>query len=292
MHASVIIPYFNAAETIGDLLHSLTKQAWSLSWEVIISDNGSTDDLSSALSSLHPNIPQLRILDAGAKRCASHARNAGVEAAKGNLLLFCDADDVPGPGWSNAMIEALNRDRFVAARLSFDALNPPAMTKARGTTQVDDLQKFDFLPFPHAGGGTLGVRREIHEAVGGFDETIPIGEDIDYCIRVQQMGVPLQFVPQAQVNYRLPSSLRQVYRQARRYAEYEVYLQGRYGQQAQSIELWRWRKYFATWQHVLLRLPNLARSPEGRTQLFWRLGRQIGLLRGSIRFRDYPIITE
>ena len=292
MKCSVIIPCYNASGTMSGLLRSLAEQSWPMPWEVIISDNGSTDDFKSVVQQYEHRIPELRIVDASSRRGASHARNVGADAAMGDTLLFCDADDEPAAGWSRAMARALKNHGLVAARMSFDKLNPPALRKVRGTTQVDGLQRFSFLPYPHAAGGTLGIKRALHEAVGGFDEDILICEDVDYCMRVQQMGIPLRFVPDAEVHYRLPRTLAEIYHQAARYAEHEVYLFEKYAERRQAGELWRWRKYMEVWYCVLRRAPKLIRAPEDRSLLLWRLGRQIGLMKESIRFHGPPIITD
>ncbi len=289
MNLSIIIPCHNAARTIGATLEGLLTQTWPGDCEVLVADNGSTDDLTSVLQQYHGRLPGLRRIDASARRGPSHARNVGVRAATGEGILFCDADDVPAPGWATAMSEGLKTHPFVACRLEFLKLNAPAVRVARDQTQVTALQRFKLLPFPHAGSGSLGIARTLHEAVGGFDESIPICEDIDYCIRVQSTGVRLEMIPDAVLHIRLRHAVRDIMVQAARYAEYEVYLCKIYGKTSMR-EWWRWRQYIQRWRPLLTRMPELLRSPEGRTMLAWHLGRQVGLLKGSLRFRAAPIV--
>lgn len=291
MTLSVIIPCRNAARTIDETLKALAVQDWPGAWEVIIADNGSTDDLARVVARHKPQIPNLRLINASERRGASYARNAGVKASTGEGILFCDADDVPGQGWAVSMEKALRRHGFVASRLEFEKLNSPAVRSARGCTQIAGLQQFRFLPFPHAGSGTLAITRSLHDAVAGFDETIPICEDIDYCMRVQQKGMKLEFVPDAVLHCRLRASKKGVYTQASQYAEYEVYLYKKYGA-GRPWEWWRWRQYIAAWQSVLGRMFELLRTPEGKTILAWRLGRLTGLLKGSLRFGASPVMVE
>lgn len=291
MKLSVVIPCRNAAHTIGQTLQALAEQSWPVDWEVIVADNGSTDSLVEMVDRYKLRIPSLRLIDASARRGASHARNVGVKVATGEGILFCDADDIPAPGWAVAMEGGLNTHEFLAARLEFEKLNSASIRAARDCTQVDALQRFSFLPYPHAGSGTLGIRRSLHEAVGGFDETIPICEDIDYCMRVQQKGIRLEFVAGAIIHCRLRGKATGVYAQALRYAEYEVYLYKKYGA-ASFWELWRWRQYVRSWRLLLGRVPCLLRTPEGKTMLAWRLGRQMGLLKGSLRFGAPPVMVE
>lgn len=288
---SVIIPCLNVASTVGETLDALVEQAWTADWEVILADNGSTDALASAVVPFKTKIPSLKIVDASAKCGAAYARNVGVHASTGEGLLFCDADDIPGHGWAPALTGALMDHPFVAARFEFNRLNPPSIAAARGGTQVDALQTCRFLPFPHAGAGSLGVSRRLHYEVGGFDETIPIGEDTDYCMRVQLAGQKLVLVPDAVLHYRLRGNLAETYRQGVRYAENAVYLYKKYGTES-SWELWRWRAYGQSLRTLLGRTPELNRTPDGKAILAFRLGTHLGALRGSLRFGAPPVMAE
>lgn len=90
MKLSVIVPCWNAAPTIEDVFRGLLDQAWSDEWEVIVADNGSTDDLRHVVARYEGQLPGLRIVDASARRGAAHARNVGVKAATGRgIVLRC-----------------------------------------------------------------------------------------------------------------------------------------------------------------------------------------------------------
>jgi glycosyltransferase involved in cell wall biosynthesis len=291
MNLSVIIPCHNAARTIGETLEGLMTQAWPGDCEILVADNGSSDELTSILQQYHGQLPGLRRIDASGRRGPSHARNVGVRACRGESILFCDADDMPAPGWAMAMSKGLKTHSFVACRQEFQKLNTPAARVAREQTQVAMLQRFKILPYPHAGAGTLGIVRTLHEAVSGFDESLPICEDIDYCMRVQSTGVRLEMIPDAVLHIRLRHSVREIMVQASQYAEYEVYVFKKYGKTSMR-EWWRWRQYAERWRPLLTHMPELLRTPEGRTMFAWHLGRQMGLLKGSLRFRAAPIIIE
>lgn len=291
MKVSVIIPYLNAAGTVGSTLDALVAQSWPSDWEVIIANNGSTDALGPIVARYKTQIPSLKVIDASAKRGAAYARNVAVRASTGDRILFCDADDVPGCGWATAMALALHNHHFVAARFELQKLNPPSIAASRGGTQTDGLQTCRFLPFPHAGGGSIGISRHLHDGVGGFDETILLGEDADYCMRVQLTGHKLVFVPDAVLHMRLRATQTGTFVQASRYAKHIVYLYKQYGKRS-LWELWRWRAYLHSWRTLLQRTPALARTPEGRNILAWRLGTHIGALRGSLRCRVPPVMIE
>jgi glycosyltransferase involved in cell wall biosynthesis len=210
MKVSVVIPCLNAAETIGVQLEALANQQWSQGWEVIISDNGSTDNTASIVEQYQTRIPNLHIVDASDCQGASHARNIGAKAAKGEALLFIDADDEVARGWLAAMGEALAKYDFVAGHDDYKKLNSPWIVKCyqfeNGTGIIENTY---YLPF--AGSGNLGIKRAIHEQIGGFDETLYQSEDVDYCWRVQYTGTKLHYVPDAIAHIRLCDSLASIY---------------------------------------------------------------------------------
>src|SRR3990172_11101424 len=103
MKLSVIIACLNGARTIAAQLEALAGQQWSHPWEVVIADNGWSDDWLDIVRSYQDRIPNIRIVDASDRRGQPHALNVGAAAAKGEALAFCDADDEGAPGWGGAM---------------------------------------------------------------------------------------------------------------------------------------------------------------------------------------------
>ena len=101
---SVVIPYFGAESTIGAQLDALARQERGPDpWEVVISDNESSDHLRRIVRLFEDRIPEVDVADASDRRGRAHARNVGVEAAKHDAIAFCDADDEVGEGWLIAM---------------------------------------------------------------------------------------------------------------------------------------------------------------------------------------------
>lgn len=289
MQLSVIIPCYNAASTIAAQLEALAGQSWPGTWEVIVADNRSTDDSMAIVNAYRGRLPNLRIVDASVRQGQPYALNAGASAATGEALAFCDADDEVGMGWVAGMGEALSRHDFVACRIDTERLNPSWLQESRGNAQCDGLQRIWYPPYlPHAGGGTLGVKRALHEAVGGFDESLPYLHDTDYCFKIQLRGVPLHFVQDAVVHIRYRERLGSIFHQARLWAVYNVIVYKRY-QRASGMKVSQpWRKYLKGWKRVVRNLPQLRRKG-GRAAWLWRVGWQIGRLEGSIKHRVHPI---
>ncbi len=288
MKLSVIIPCYNGADTLEEQLKALASQYWSEPWEVIFADNGSTDHSVDIVRRYFDRLPNLRIIDASARRGGPYALNAGAEAAAGKALIFCDADDEVGQGYVAAMGKALAKYDFVACRFDIEKLNPPWLQRARGATQIDGLQVIWYPPYlPHAAGCTLGVKRSLHKAIGGFDESLPSLHDTDFCFRLQLAGVKLHFVPNAVVHYRYRNTLSGIYRQSRAYAEYNVRLSKRYQSSGDRISQ-PWKGYMDDWKRLLQHLTWMRRK-EGRGRVMWLLGRQVGRLKGITKCRVPPV---
>ena len=217
---SVVIPAYNAEETIGAQLEALGRQDYEGPWELIIADNSSTDRTRDVVASFDEQFPRLRVVDASERRGPAHARNAGAAAAEGDLLLFCDADDVVSRSWIRAMAQASLSDDLLGGVGALTRMPDTAVLPCAPPHPT----QFPFLPWVKA--ANLGVRRELFEAAGRFDETRLTGEDVDLCWRIQLQGVPLRFVADAHISYRERDSLRDAV--ARTYgfgsAAHELYL--------------------------------------------------------------------
>ena len=290
MKLSIVLPCYNAESTLGDQLDAFSKESYGQPWELIVADNGSTDRSRAVAERHRHKIPQLKVVDASARRSCASAKNIGAAAATGDVLAFCDADDLIAPGWVAAMGKALEQYEFVACQYEFHKLNPPWLVKARGQSQTTDTPKLLYPPhLGHAWGGSIGIHRRLHDKVGGYDESMRYLADTDYCVRIQMLGVPIRFVSDAVIHYRHRQNLLGIYRQARNWAEYDQVIFARYGGET-TKHRWRWRAHANIWTAFLKRLPRLMASAEGRGLAMYRLGSQVGYLVGSIKQGVSPIV--
>ena len=92
---SVIIPTFNRGYCLAETLHSVLIQN---GFELIVVDDGSTDDTQNVLQSF----PDIRVIHLPENRGVSYARNRGIEEAQGALICFLDSDDL----WEEGKLEA------------------------------------------------------------------------------------------------------------------------------------------------------------------------------------------
>ena len=188
---SVVIPARNAAERIGRQLRALATQNYDGWWEVIVADNGSTDDTLQRVREMEGKIPRLRIVDASQRRGASHARNVGADAAKGELLLFVDADDRVGETWLREMAQAAETADAITGRVRAYFVRSDETEVLEN--ESDCLEPvFEF--WPSAPAGNFGIWAEVFDEIGGFNEEYRVCEGVEIAWRLRAAGHTVRFV--------------------------------------------------------------------------------------------------
>jgi glycosyltransferase involved in cell wall biosynthesis len=280
---SVVIPCRNEAARIGAQLDRLAEQSSPDPWEIIVADNGSTDATIDVVRRYQEKLKHLRLVDASDRIGVNHARNAGAAAARGEFVVFCDADDEVQPGWLAAMGDALRRHDLVAGRIDSHSLNEPWSAALRGAAQAEGLARFGNLSYVL--GANLGVRRALHETVGGFDEDFVGGaDDADYSWRLRQAGVEPHFEPRAVVAYRFRNDFRALFHQARFYGVGAVSLYRKHRLHGLPEQRHPLLAGVLSWVGLLKSLP-VPPSRQSLATFAWSLGWKVGMLEGSIRNR-------
>lgn len=219
---SVVVPAHDAEATLGAQMDALLAQRWDEPFEVIVVDNGSTDGTGALVEAATARDPRVRLLRADGGQGPSYARNAGIRHARAPLVACCDADDVVAPGWIASMSGAVAKHDLVAGALEIDELNEPWVVAGRGRSIASGPGEFRGLAFAH--GCNLGVRRDLFLAVGGFDERLTAGEEIDLAIRLKQRGVEAFYERRALVHYRYRTEWRSHWHQAFAYGRVKALL--------------------------------------------------------------------
>ncbi|MEO6469610.1 MAG: sulfotransferase [Acidimicrobiia bacterium] len=277
LDVSVVIPAYNAAETLDAQLEALSAENYAGEWEILVSDNGSTDATAQIVAGWASHSPRIRLIDGSAGRGAACARNAGARAARGASLLFCDSDDIVTPGWVDAMASSLETHSFVCGPFELERLNPPWLVQAKGTTGTNGVVWFDDI-FPFASSCNLGVRRDVFLALGGFDERIMVWEDVELSMRLFLKQVELHYVPEAAVHYRYRQTRREFFDRARAYGRCRPQIAERLRAYSgtQPSRWLGWRNWAWLIRHI-----GLLRTRTGQARWLWTAGLRVGALEGS-----------
>jgi len=203
---SVVIPTYNRAKMICATIDNVLKQTYR-DFELIIVDDGSTDDTLSTLRSYGDRIRVISQANAG----PAVARNRGAEAARGEIIAFQDSDDLWKPTKLErqvALLEKLGpsvpcclcnvRMRVVEGKdvTSFDVSLIHPEHEEGLWLNVPEVLATRFLIFNQA----VAIRRDVFERVGGFDTSLKYLEDYDLPLRLSLEG-PWAFIREPLVIY-------------------------------------------------------------------------------------------
>lgn len=243
---AVVIALYNGGATIVEQLDALAAQTVK-DFEVVVADNGSTDDGAHLVRSHQLNAT---LVAARERRGQAHARNIGAAHTTASKLLFCDQDDVADREWVAAMSEALDRWHLVGGRSEGATLNGPVA--AWRTEPMTPTQR---LPLPAATGSNMGIRRAVFDAVGGWPEDyLGGGEDFALCWRAQFDGFTIGYAPDAVMHYRYRQDLRSHARQQYQYGRQMGRLRLRFPalDHPPLVPLWRSAAWLAVHGSLLL----------------------------------------
>jgi len=212
---SIIIPTYNEEEYLPFLLRSIVAQTFS-DYEIIVADANSTDRTREiAVAS------GAKVIDGG---MPAAGRNRGAAAAKGDILLFFDADVVlPDPWFLQMTVGEFEKRRLGVATCSIQPLSKKPVDKVFHVA-FNYFMWVTQATTPHAPGFCIFARKSVHESISGFDEEIKLAEDHDYVNRaskVAKFGILK--------TYKIPVSVRRFERDGRlnvamKYLLSELYL--------------------------------------------------------------------
>ncbi|MCB9781674.1 MAG: glycosyltransferase [Candidatus Omnitrophica bacterium] len=210
LKASVIIPMYNAASDIPNLLEALAAQT-VIPEEVILVDDGSTDgsvDTAEEWRGNHPEYP-IRILKQE-NRGPAKARNYGADESVGEILIFTDSDCLPDPGWVEGMTAPFSDPSVVGVQGVYQSRQTEAMARFAQLEIEDRYRRMRKNPtIDFIGTYSAAYRKSVFMEQGKFDDRFPIasGEDADLSYRLASKGLKMVFQPEAVVYHRHPNSL-------------------------------------------------------------------------------------
>lgn len=206
MKASVIVPGYNVEHVVGACLDALLHQTVPMSdYEVIYVDDASQDGTLQVLA----DYPSVQLLTMPENRGQATARNKGLEVARGEIILFTDADCIPVPNWIEAMLSAFDDPQIAGTKGVYCTKQTSLVAQFAQVEYESRYAKMAQQPYiDFIDTYSAGYRREVLEHFGGFDPRFRIDEDQELSFRVAAEGLKMTFNPAALVEHRHPATVR------------------------------------------------------------------------------------
>lgn len=202
LEVSVVIPVRDGESSLPPLLASLAAQTIAAErFEIIVVDNASSDATGGVARAGGARVVEEPIAN------RARARNAGIAAARSELIAFTDGDCVAAPGWLEALLRCRDQAPLLAGRV--ETTTRPSPNSIERLERAWRFAQEHWVLQGWAATANLAVSRQALEAIGGFDAAYAhIGEDADLCVRAQRAGYPLSFCAGAVVSHVAERTLR------------------------------------------------------------------------------------
>ena len=218
---SVVIVNYNGIKYVEHCVYAVLNSTYG-KMEVIVVDNGSTDDSVLHLKHQFGHDNRFKVIEIGENRGPAFARNRGIEIADGKYIAFLDNDTEPEPTWLEPLIETMENDPMIGAcqcklllmkernKIDYvgDYISNIGFLIQRVPAGEIDIGKADsrdeILSAKSAG---MIIRADVFREIGGFDEDYFIYvEETDLCWRVWLTGYRVIFVPESKVYHEFGTS--------------------------------------------------------------------------------------
>jgi glycosyltransferase involved in cell wall biosynthesis len=214
---TVVVCTRNRSTALRDAGEAALALETALGWEMLIVDNGSTDDTVEVARAIAATDPRRVRVVVEPELGLSAARNLGVRQARGDLVIFLDDDAVPEPGWLDAYCAVFAETDALAAGGPVEpdfAAPPPAFFGAEFLPYVSawdrgtERHELTYSEYPR--GANMGFRRAAFERFGTFDRrlgrrgrSLRSCEEIELCLRIERGGGRVVYEPGARVCHRV-----------------------------------------------------------------------------------------
>ncbi len=179
---SFIIPAFNEQAVIADTLKNITIFAPRDEFEVILVDNGSTDDTASIATNLGA-----KVVACGSGTIAA-VRNYGVKHSRGDILVFIDADVLLTESWQKHIQAQITELRRQPMLVTGSRCHPPK------NKNWFNVHWYKYMTNQHSGyinSGHLITSKTLFDKIGGFTESLRTAEDHDFCVKAKSAGAEI-----------------------------------------------------------------------------------------------------
>jgi len=197
---SVIIPVYNNAQYLSLAIASVLAQTYT-DYEVIVIDDGSTDNIAEVIS---PYLDKIRYVKQS-NQGVSSARNRGLNLARGKLIAFLDADDIFLPQKLALQVEVFNTQPQVGiVNSGFEVIQADGniVTEVRWWEDIPKLDEIAWVLYKPILPSAMMFRRQWLHKIGGFDPRFFAGEDIYLTLCIISQGCSAAWLTEVTTQYR------------------------------------------------------------------------------------------
>ncbi|MEI7998225.1 MAG: glycosyltransferase [Candidatus Omnitrophota bacterium] len=220
MTVSVIVPAYNAQDTIGKTLRALIEQDYSQTFEIIVVDDGSTDQTADVVHSF-TTVRYFHQPNAG----PAAARNQGACLAQGNFLAFTDSDCIPHKDWLSKITQGFVASDVAVVMGSYGIANSENLLAFCVYKEIIFRHEYLLSDFPKVFGSyNFCIKRNVFEQVKGFNISYlnASGEDNDLSYKIINAGWRIYFERKALVDHYHPTQIRKYLKEQFRHGFWRV----------------------------------------------------------------------
>jgi len=254
-HITVIICTYNGSRTLRDAFEGLKRVEYP-SFDVVLVNDGSTDNVAEIAAGYGATVITTP------NRGLSSARNTGMEAAKGEIIVYLDDDAWPDPHWLRYIAETYLSSNHAA--MGGPNLSPPLTGDIADCVDNAPGGPVHVLTSDrvaeHVPGCNMSFRKSCLQAIGGFDPQFrAAGDDVDACWRIMERGWTIGFHPAAMVWHHRRKTIKTYWRQQRGYGKAEALLELKWPEKYNAVGHvgWHGRLYGKGLTRVLGRVSRI-----------------------------------
>jgi GT2 family glycosyltransferase len=237
---SIIIPVFNQRVELVECLGALGRQTYQERFEVIVVDNNSDEPI----GDLTAQFSFARVVHEP-KPGSYAARNRGIDASRGELLGFTDADCLPAADWVERGVTAVRRlseGGMIGGRIDLTSRDPERPTAAELYDSVLGFPQKSFVGWGFAATANLFTTRRTVARVGLFDETLMSGGDMEWGYRLRAQGLAQEYADDVRVCHPARPTLGALFKKVVRVAGGNQQLADKRGEGTAGLLAYAWRQ--------------------------------------------------
>lgn len=205
---SIIVPVYNAEKTLEPCIRSLVSQTYE-KIEIILVNDGSRDQSLQICQRFGNEDGRIKVIDK-ANGGVSSARNAGLDAARGEYVMFCDSDDWVDPEWCQALYEAYRPGMLAMSGCHVEGEQTALPREIKADSPCRIYEKKDFyalyLSCFNAPWNKIYLRKILEGQPLRFHTGIKNGEDLLFNVEyLARIGGGIQFLDSCTYHYRWPA---------------------------------------------------------------------------------------